>query len=163
MNEVNNQQNKLKEKIKYRFVESLKYRNVSQRKIAEISGVSTRTVSRCANEGILSNKNAKKFASILNLSYEYLLCEIDDPNYKNIEYNNDVAIDNHSTDIQDLSILFNKISFCDKDIIPMLNKIQKSWNFIDKETRDSFIYGLHFVLYLINNNIKNKNFNDVNY
>jgi transcriptional regulator with XRE-family HTH domain len=146
MNDIYDTNERKKEKIKDRFKRSLKFRNMTQKKIAEISKASTRTVSRCANEGILSEKYAKKFASILKLSYEYLLCESDDPNYEIFEDINFVSDDNSN-----ISKLFEKISYYDKDIMPMLNKIQKNWDLIDSETKKSFIYGLHFVLYLINN------------
>ena len=157
MNEIYDAYELKKEKIKERFKKSLKFRNISQKKIAELSGASIRTVSRCANEGILTEKYAKKFANFLKLSYEYLLCETDDPNYEIIEYN-DFDPDDESNNTQVLSKLFKNISYYDQDIIPMLKKIQKNWDIIDNQTRKSFIYGLHFVLHLINN--INTNFHD---
>jgi transcriptional regulator with XRE-family HTH domain len=130
-----------KEKIKERFASALRYKGLTQKELADKSELSTRTVSRCANEGRLTEETARKLSIILGIPYKYLLCEIDEFEYEesnNIiveEENIQIVNNNKSNNNLTIEYIFNNLYKYDSNLQNTETRLKNNWLKFDDENK----------------------------
>ena len=159
------QQDTLKKKIKERFASALRYKGLTQKEVADKSELSTRTVSRCANEGKLTEETARKVSIILGIPYKYLLCEIDEFEYEEsndliVEKENiQIANDDKSKNNVTIQYIFNNLYKYDFDLQNSEIQLINNWVNFDDDTKRILANQISIVFILANRNINKINYN----
>lgn len=165
MKDMEQQDTLKKEKIKERFASTLRYKGLTQKEVADKSELSTRTVSRCANEGKLTEETARKVSIILGIPYKYLLCEIDEFEY---EESNDLIVEKENIQIVNddksknnvtIQYIFNNLYKYDSDLQNSEMQLINNWVNFDDDTKRILANQISIVFILANRNINKINYN----
>ena len=165
MKDIEQQDTLKKEKIKERFASALRYKGLTQKEVADKSELSTRTVSRCANEGKLTEETARKVSIILGIPYKYLLCEIDEFEYEEsndliVEKENiQIANDDKSKNNVTIQYIFNNLYKYDSDLQSSEMQLINNLVNFDDDTKRILANQISIVFILANRNINKINYN----
>ena len=161
MKDIEQQVTLKKEKIKERFASALKYKGLTQKELADKSELSTRTVSRCANEGKVTEETARRLSAILRIPYKYLLCEIDEFEYEESndilfeEENIQIVNDDKSNNKVTIEYILNNLYKYDSDLQNIETQLKNNWPKFDDEAKRILANQISIVFIIANQKINN--------